>query len=808
MLFTVHIARGIQMNIQEKLLDILEKMGATRKENEVLYKAVIEKAYYADTLAIGFNTLQAAGTTLKENEALYNALIQKARSADKLAIGFSTLQAAGTALKENEALYNALIQKAYDADKLAIGFNTLQAAGATLKEHEALYNALIQKAYDADKLSILFKALQTAGATIKENVALYNAVIQNADNVDKLTIGFNALRGAGATIKENEALYNAVIQKAYYADKLAIGFNALRGAGATIKENEVLYTALIEKASFADKLAILFNEFQATGATLKEKENETLYNAVIENPYYADKLAIGFNTLQAAGTTLKEHEALYNALIQKPGSADKLAIGFNALQAVGVTLKKHEALYNAVIQNAYYADKLKDIFNHLNRMGFSPKTDSAVYEWASQQNGTPYLLGCLEVLNTLHMKTSDDRDIIEHILRHSEYSLDVLNLLNTHGFTYDAHREVFHSYFTKDSPLMNSPYLTSKVNVQLIAYLNSKQNALLSPGDEGYITQSQELRALIDEVISTEKETLTEGPLNKSSSTCTLEAILKRMAHVNMKDVHMRYDDAFGYVLKFGEEPEIYVNELLRLTNFNHIILTEKEVNLLGMQIQNVSGDFDVQPLCSANLVVKKLPESARRAISCYVGDCRYKNMNALFRGVAQTSDERYTWKSPVDGKENLIANFLAGCLVNWSAAELPRVLIRSEERQILEKVFLKQKPVYPLQEIKKNEVLYSTLLQNGVDNKVITEAERDKVKLLFDELTFLFPSYSFIDRGENLKASEVTELETVKRRVANPVIAPSVLSFSVLHEGSAYFHEPDTTRTKVETDNSTRPVV
>ena len=787
----------------------LEASNIALKENKALCSALIQNVYQLDDVESGFNALKAAGATLKENEVLYLASFQLAYYADKLAIGFDTLQAEGATLKENAALYKILIQHARYANKLASGINVLQAAGATLKENAALYNALIQKADYADKLEGRFNVLQAAGATIKENEVLYKAVIQEVGFIDysaKLESGFNALQAVGATLEKHEALYEALIRKANYADKLAVLFNRLHSDGATLKDNAALYNVLIQKAHYADELGRGFNALQAAGLTLKE--NEALYNALIQNAHYADKLVIAFNTLKTAGATLKEKEALYNALIQNARYADELARGFNALHAVGATLKENEALYSAAIQNARYANTLEDIFNQLNHIGLSLKADSAVYELAIQQSDMNYLINCLAELNIFHMKAPDDRDIIEQCLRHSEYSLDVLKWLKTHGFTYAAHREVFYIYFTKDSPLMDSPYLTSKVNIKLQAYLGSKQNVLLSPGDDGYTAQVQEIKTLIDEVINAEKETLTEGPLNKSSSTSRLEAILKRMANVSMSDVHMRYDEAFGYILKLGQEPEIYVNELLRLTNFNHITLTEAEVNLLGKQIQNVTEDFDTQKLSDANILVERLPDAARRAISCYIGDRRYKNMNKLFRGVAQDSDEYYRWLAPVNGKNNLIANFLAGCLVNWSAAELPRVLIRSEERQILEKVFLNQKPAYPLKEIKKNEALYLTLLQNNVDNKRITEAERDKVKLWFSQLTFLFPSYSLIDRAENLNASEVTELETVKRRIANPVIVPSVLSFSVLHEGSPAFHNPDTTRTKVETDNSIRPVV
>ena len=64
------------MNNQEKLLDILEKLGATEEKNKELYNALIQKADNADKLAIGFNALQAAGATFKEHESLYNATIQ------------------------------------------------------------------------------------------------------------------------------------------------------------------------------------------------------------------------------------------------------------------------------------------------------------------------------------------------------------------------------------------------------------------------------------------------------------------------------------------------------------------------------------------------------------------------------------------------------------------------------------------------------------------------------------------------------------------------------------------------------------
>ena len=126
--------------------------------------------------------------------------------------------------------------------------------------------------------------------------------------------------------------------------------------------------------------------------------------------------------------------------------------------------------------------------------------------------------------------------------------------------------------------------------------------------------------------------------------------------------------------------------------------------------------------------------------------------MNALFRGVAQSSEDRYTWIAPVNGKENLIANFLAGCLINWSAAELPRVLIRSEERQILEKVFLKQKPVYPLQEIKKNEDEYQKSIE--ADRKKF----HNRFRKFMNKITFNYWRYTWLNISKVIhKVSNLT---------------------------------------------------
>ncbi|OGV41521.1 MAG: hypothetical protein A3F46_00270 [Legionellales bacterium RIFCSPHIGHO2_12_FULL_42_9] len=148
--------------------------------------------------------------------------------------------------------------------------------------------------------------------------------------------------------------------------------------------------------------------------------------------------------------------------------------------------------------------------------------------------------------------------------------------------------------------------------------------------------------------------------------------------------------------------------------------------------------------------------------------------------------------------------------MVNWSAAELPRKLLYSEERQLLEKVILGvEERASVIKQIKGNSLNYEQRLQDKLSAGSISQEEHDKVAPLFPKLNTLFPSYGLVDRGENLDASEKDgEFCIKKRRIANSVFAPSVMSLSVLTNGSNYFNTPGTERTKIETDNSSRPVV
>jgi hypothetical protein len=271
----------------------------------------------------------------------------------------------------------------------------------------------------------------------------------------------------------------------------------------------------------------------------------------------------------------------------------------------------------------------------------------------------------------------------------------------------------------------------------------------------------------------------------------------------------MHYDTVGGYVLTLPDEPDVSINLLLKETNFNHIELTPDEIHQLGQKIQEVAGDFNGMSSQSDNFIVSRLPEAARIALNFYVGDRRYRNMNRLFRGVEQTSEPRYVWISPVTSQRNLLANFLCGCIVNWSAAELPRLLHGSPERILLEKILAAMPPTVEIKRLKENRSLYQAWIQEGLKKGVITVEESQTLEALFSNLHLIYPQYGLVDRAENiLRAEEDGEVSVLERRLANIVSAPSVISMSVRNEGSPDFQHEGSTRTKLETDVSGRTTV
>ncbi len=218
----------------------------------------------------------------------------------------------------------------------------------------------------------------------------------------------------------------------------------------------------------------------------------------------------------------------------------------------------------------------------------------------------------------------------------------------------------------------------------------------------------------------------------------------------------------------------------------------------LGNKISMLSSNFS-KASTTDFILLKKLP-TLKKALKFYIGNNYYKNMNRLFRGEPQSEEKEYTWIEPVSGRENLLANFLCGSLVNYAAAILPRLLQSLEEKKLLDRLLTETGKDINEYKGKKNESLYLDWLETCADEGKITSKEHRVLKGLYNSLSTIYPEFSLIDREEGLiEEGKDSPDAIIKRRLASPVAAPSVMSFSVFKDGSPYFRKNDTIRTKLD---------
>jgi hypothetical protein len=714
-------------------------------------------------------------------------------------INFPTLAKWGEKSAEHQSLYKAALENTYCAYILAAGFATLINCGATLAEHESLFKAMIKNAYCADKLAQAFATLIRLGATPAKHKSLYEALINNAGNADKLAAGFVTLEKCGATLEIHQSFYESLIKNAYYAEKLTTGFATLEKCGATPATYQSLYEVLINNADNADNLATGLATLITLRATLAT--HESLFNALINNKYNAHKLIKGFAALAKCGATLERHQSLYEALIENEYCADILAAGFATLITLDATPATHELLYKALIENRYNADKLAETFAPLIKLGATLAEHESLYNTIIQNPYDENISEPLSIFKELGGKLPEHEEIIKKILVANDQAMDVLVWLKEKNLKIESQDYLYQIIFLDDKPLIDSPYyffiLKNKIDEYLIKNEIKLQNTPLA---------GLQIREIIDEVLNPKVQ---YGPLNKSTATQILENILQRIIDEDINTINIKYDESAGYILQIGSENIIYLSELLRLVDFNHLTLTIEQVYKIGKTIEAFVHDFNYANF-EPNAVVKQLPAAARQALSYYVAKMTHYNINRLFRGVELSSEDIYSWLKPVNGKENLLVNFLAGILINWSAAELPRILINTKERRILDKIVsaedISLDNIHQIME----DTAYQALLTKHLNIRTISNDEYMQLRsLTINDLNILFPSYGLIDRGENLAKAELGgELSVKERRLANPCFTPSVTSFSVHMNGSPYYNMPETTRTKVETPNFLRPIL
>ncbi|RUR16673.1 hypothetical protein ELY21_12645 [Legionella sp. km535] len=842
----------------EDLYAVMYEIGASLPADESLFRALIRKTLLADQLKSALRALYDAGARFPQERSLFELFIDQAQYTDKLKAGVDLLYGMRVQLPENRILFELISQQAVAsaswqefgyhyplayAEALKVAFAGLERAGASLATHQELFQKVIQQARYASGLESLFQALLDAGATLHEHPSLFERVIHHAQYGRGLQAALAALMQAGASALSHGALFEALIEQSKYTDKLVVAFASLGSLGASVLENSALFEEVINEAVYADMLQEPIRLLITAGAILPA--DEALFQALITRAAHAVNLTTRIYSLIIAGAILPEHQALFEAVIQQAQNMESLEVpcipqtesdiylaekqeffepilkqaqdvlllkpGLRALITAGARLPEDQTLFEALINEEAHALNLTAPLRGLIAVGARLPEDRRLFELVIEQAENVYRLQKhLRLITASGARLPEHRGFFEAIMDRPDRITPLLHWFRVCGASIVYHHYLYEAFFSGNKPLACSHYLMTKVMMAL-RNLISDANPLLTPEQEGYSAQREKILARISDAMDTEFS-ITEGPLNKSAATLALEAILVRLSTPeDIEQAQMRYDDSLGYVLQFGVEPDIYLGGLLREANFNHIELTEAQVMRLGETIQRLSNDFSLKSGDGVlKSIVDRLPETAQNALAKYVSN-KYKNMNRLFRGEPQDSNSRYVWISPADGHANLMANFLCGSLVNWSAAQLPKVLISLEERQILERVLLARGELNAetIETLKTDQASYEAILRSAVETAVIDRDEYHKVIQGFNNLHLLFPRYGLVDRGENLKAvSTRGDADIATRRLANPSFMPSVTSFSIFQEGSSYFHNPGTVRTKLETDCSLRPVM
>ncbi len=385
------------------------------------------------------------------------------------------------------------------------------------------------------------RALNRAGFTLKNELAMYQALIESSSNAIQLAEAFIALKELDASLEDHRDLYKKVTNRASSGDEIAQGLRALNRAGFTLKEASDLYQALINSSSNARKLAEAFIALKELDASLEDHRD--LYQEVIKEAFSGDKIAQGLSVLNSAGIVLKEAPYLYQALIKSLGDAIQVAKAFIALKNAGASSIVNLELYRLLIRKASDSSFIDDVVSCLDLL-------------VSQK---------VSVASSPHMNAI-------HIALESPETLNfLLKGLENLGFSFATHRSIY-DFFLKEREIY-SRYLCSKMILELKSYLSSHSR-------EGEIPIE-----LLQEVI--DKETrLIQGPLNKSKETMMLEGILRKLSVFGPDDfdkVTIEYSEKVGYILSYPGH-SIYLNLLLKNVNFNHIELTNEEVEALGIK--------------------------------------------------------------------------------------------------------------------------------------------------------------------------------------------------------------------------------
>lgn len=803
-IFTVLERRGINPTSNRKVIeavlqarcssaqiarnfDTLGAMGLKVHDYEELYLAASSPKVHSETITQAFEALSAIGANFISDPDHYKAAIEVSATG-LFTTGFSALRQSGINFSANKKLYLTCLENLEKAALFEGGFSILIDEGISAASHPVLYDAMMRYAKNRTVASC-FTVLKKAGATLPECESLYLAAIEYLTDSTALEQGFDTLRAFGYYLPTYAALYKKMISVSDHADKLYPVLLRLKEKGVDFSViPEIVLTAmdLLPKMNAVLRIMTCFDKMNPN---INGSDHPELYQIIMKYFSFSDDILIGWDLLENAGFGL-EHKEMYLLLAEKMSRSNQLNAGLMTLIEQGSHASINKDLFIAVIEAAFLADYIKSDFITLNRLGLNPRDWDSVYIRVAKNSGTE-LSDLLQKMHRLNFNVSEHAELITTMVLDTRYSasLFALSWLESKGFDVKNHSVIYAIFFLNKPCLCNDPYLLKKVQDAVELFLQGKK--ALGAHEEGFKEQHAQIQGVIAAIVNKHNE-ITQGPLKKSAATKEFERVLKKIAHEGIDQLTMSYEATYGYVLTFHDE-EIYLNELMMLVNFSHLELDrEQDIVPLGRLIQQLIPNFNQHRMEDPHIVLNSLPLVAEHALSVYTTWYHY-NINRIFRGLPQRENQELVWVAPADGRENLLANFLCGCLVNWAAAELPRALVDSPERRILRRVITSEMKRFQeehgtggldaeklLTRMKSEQKFYEHLLMLGVSKGTITEAERSKVAPLFEQLHLLFPKYDQVIRIEDIQGAELDGHTHVRKaREANPVHLPSVMSTS-----------------------------
>lgn len=565
--------------------------------------------------------------------------------------------------------------------------------------------------------------------------------------------GFDLLKAHNLSEETHKELHEALSEKKYFAMNLANGFVLLHQAGLDYKNHKDLYGHLIKNTTNSVILAkgfILLNQ-----AHMTHDAYASFYDILSDQAHCAVPLAKGFILLNQNNINIEENRKLYDILIKESKYPLSFAFGLSYL-------KKHDlfnkTFINALINNQHNARTLAPFLVFAYKANIHFNTHPNLYCIAIKNPEKAEKLAQIfeQLINIGIIYSEETKDYFCNnlLLMNNSLSCDVFNELNKYGYTFENHKPIIDlmlSILTSDTP--NRTLAMCHLS-KLENYATS--NVLLNIAQEGYDSQIKALKALIKIFIE-----LPEGPLNKSAATSEVERLLALITMSDIASTCIRYNQQGHYILKVQNEPEVNLSILLQNANLTQLSLTpsaDKQDNLMHDNlIESLGGiikslvSFDWEQITSENPIVNLLPNTQQKAVELYISKF-YRKINKLFRGEPIDYDPKLLL-SLKNLEDNYLIFFLLGCLLHDAVNKFPHLISETPDK--------------------------NSFIKN-----------------------YLAPQNTLLDRGEFLSQA------TINRRLNNPWFFPALTSFSAHENGSPFFQEKGTIRTKLENPPSIMPII